>query len=123
MIVGEWRTRTWRLRPPLPPPVASHSGVRRIADHHRNLPDDLLELLARRDGVLGVVFFSGYLDAEFWRAASEIGARLEAEGVGPCRIIPNGCEASCEINAYWQLYKMKAAYRMMEEHEARMELP
>ncbi|MEJ2336811.1 MAG: membrane dipeptidase [Gemmatimonadales bacterium] len=62
------------------PPIASHSGVRRIADHHRNLPDDLLELLARREGVLGVVFFSGYLDAEFWLAASEIGARLENEG-------------------------------------------
>ncbi len=62
------------------PPIASHSGVRSIADHHRNLPDDLLELLARRDGVLGVVFFSGYLDTEFWRAASEVGARLDAEG-------------------------------------------
>lgn len=62
------------------PPIASHSGVRRIADHHRNLPDDLLELLARRDGVLGVVFFSGYLDTEFWRAAGEVGARLDAEG-------------------------------------------
>ncbi|CAM9776594.1 unnamed protein product [Ectocarpus sp. 12 AP-2014] len=32
--------------------------------------------------------------------------------------IPNGCETGCEINAYWQLYKMKAVYRMMEEHEA-----
>ncbi|CAM9607484.1 unnamed protein product [Ectocarpus fasciculatus] len=32
--------------------------------------------------------------------------------------IPNGCETRCEINAYWQLYKMKAVYRMMEEHEA-----
>jgi membrane dipeptidase len=62
------------------PPIASHSGVRSIADHHRNLPDDLLELLARRDGVLGVVFFSGYLDTEFWRAAGEVGARLDAEG-------------------------------------------
>jgi membrane dipeptidase len=63
------------------PTIASHSGVRRIADHHRNMSDDLLELLARRDGVLGVVFFSGYLDAEFWRASSEVGARLEAEGM------------------------------------------
>lgn len=63
------------------PPVASHSGVRRIADHHRNLPDHLLELLARRDGVLGVVFFSGYLDEEFWRASNEVGHRLEVEGI------------------------------------------
>jgi membrane dipeptidase len=63
------------------PTIASHSGVRRIADHHRNMSDDLLELLARRDGVLGVVFFSGYLDAEFWRASSEVGARFEAEGL------------------------------------------
>lgn len=62
------------------PPIASHSGVRRVAEHHRNLTDDLLELLARRSGVLGVVFFSGYLDERFWRDSNEVGARLEAEG-------------------------------------------
>lgn len=63
------------------PVIASHSGVRRVADHHRNLPDALLEALASRDGVLGVVFFSGYLDEVFWQAASEIGRRLDAQGL------------------------------------------
>lgn len=62
------------------PPIASHSGVRRVADHHRNLPDHLLELLARREGALGVVFFSGYLDEEFWAACNEVGDRLQAAG-------------------------------------------
>ncbi|CAM9756814.1 unnamed protein product [Hapterophycus canaliculatus] len=37
--------------------------------------------------------------------------------------IPNGCEDSCDINAYWQLYKLKAVYRMMEDHETRTGLP
>ncbi|UCG76705.1 MAG: membrane dipeptidase [Gemmatimonadota bacterium] len=62
------------------PVIASHSGVRRVADHHRNLPDELLEGLARRGGVLGIVFFSGYLDEGFWVACNAIGRRLEAEG-------------------------------------------
>ncbi len=62
------------------PVIASHSGVRRVADHHRNLTDELLEALALGDGVLGVVFFSGYLDKGFWHASNELGHRLEKQG-------------------------------------------
>ncbi len=62
------------------PVIASHSGMRSVADHHRNLPDELLEQLAGRDGVIGIVLFSGYLDERFWRSIAEIGQRLEAEG-------------------------------------------
>lgn len=47
------------------PVVASHSGMRRLAPLPRNLPDDLLEGIAATDGLVGVSFFSGHLDAEF----------------------------------------------------------
>lgn len=53
------------------PVVASHSGVRSVADHPRNLPDDLLEALASGGGVLGVNFFPGYLRTDH-------GVRFEA---------------------------------------------
>ncbi|MCZ6478703.1 MAG: membrane dipeptidase [Gemmatimonadetes bacterium] len=62
------------------PVIASHSGVRAVADHHRNLPDDLLEELAARGGVLGVNFFSAYLDEGFSRGYEAVRARLEREG-------------------------------------------
>ncbi len=57
------------------PITASHSGVRAVADHHRNLSDHILERLARADSVIGINFFSAYLDAEF---GSEV-ARLQKE--------------------------------------------
>ena len=62
------------------PVIASHSGARAVADHHRNLPDDLLEELASRGGVLGVNFFSAYLDEGFSRGYEAIRERLESEG-------------------------------------------
>eukprot|EP00752_Nemacystus_decipiens_P011187 g9941.t1 len=37
--------------------------------------------------------------------------------------IPNTCEKGCESNAFWQLYKMKAVYRMMQEHETATKRP
>lgn len=53
------------------PVVASHSGVRSVADHPRNLPDELLAGIAARGGLVGINFFPGYLDAEH-------GARFDA---------------------------------------------
>ncbi|MEE9577240.1 MAG: membrane dipeptidase [Gemmatimonadota bacterium] len=68
------------LRAAQRPVIASHSGVRAVADHHRNLSDDLLEELAARGGVLGVNFFSAYLDESFSRGYEAIRERLEREG-------------------------------------------
>lgn len=50
------------------PPLVSHSGLRALVDHPRNLPDDLLVEIADRGGVLGVNFFPGYLDEATARA-------------------------------------------------------
>lgn len=57
------------------PVVASHSGVRSVADHPRNLPDRLLEALAATGGVLGVNFFPGYLEAAHGARFEELRAR------------------------------------------------
>lgn len=59
-----------------PPPVASHSGLRALTDHPRNLPDRLLEPLARAGGVLGVNFFPGYLDEAYARGYQVLRDRL-----------------------------------------------
>ncbi len=43
------------------PVVASHSNARRLRDHRRNLSDDLLDAIAKTDGVIGVNFHSSFL--------------------------------------------------------------
>lgn len=47
------------------PVIASHSAVRALRDHPRNLSDDMLEALALNGGVLQVCFVGPYLSSEF----------------------------------------------------------
>lgn len=56
--------------------LASHSGARAVADHPRNLPDDLIEALAAAGGVTGVVFFPAYLDEAYGRAFGALRTEL-----------------------------------------------
>lgn len=44
------------------PFVASHSNVRSLCDHARNLSDDMILQLAKRGGVMGINFASDFLD-------------------------------------------------------------
>ena len=46
------------------PVVASHSCCRALADHHRNLSDEMLKALAKNNGVVGINFHPGFLNAE-----------------------------------------------------------
>jgi membrane dipeptidase len=52
------------LRVSRAPVIASHSSVRAVADHPRNLSDPMLRALAENGGVVMINFYSGYIDAE-----------------------------------------------------------
>jgi len=44
------------------PVVVTHSAARGLADHHRNLTDAQILAVAKRGGVVGVIFYDKYLD-------------------------------------------------------------
>lgn len=56
------------------PVIASHSSARALADHRRNMSDDMLRALAKNGGVVMVNFWSVFLSDEYaaawrgWRA-------------------------------------------------------
>jgi membrane dipeptidase len=51
------------LRVTRAPVIASHSATRAVANHPRNLSDDMLRALAKNGGVVMINFYSGYIDA------------------------------------------------------------
>jgi membrane dipeptidase len=53
------------------PVLASHSSVRAVAGHKRNLSDDMLRALSANGGVIMINFYSAYLDEA---VAAETGA-------------------------------------------------
>jgi membrane dipeptidase len=66
------------LRVTRAPVIASHSSCRALADHPRNMSDDMLRALAANGGVIMINFYPGYLDVQANAAIREyFGARRE----------------------------------------------
>ncbi len=47
------------------PVIASHSNCRELCDHARNLSDDLIKSIAERGGVIGINFYSAFVDQTY----------------------------------------------------------
>src|SRR5439155_1418714 len=53
------------------PVIASHSSAFALAEHPRNVPDDVLKLVAKNGGVIMVNFYSGFITPEGARATKD----------------------------------------------------
>jgi membrane dipeptidase len=61
------------------PIIASHSSARALAEHPRNIPDDLLRRIAKNGGVVQVNFYDLFVDAQAGAANDERSKRLKPQ--------------------------------------------
>ncbi len=61
------------------PVIASHSSARGVANHTRNVPDDVLKRVAKNGGVIMINFYPSFLDERTNREENERAARLKPQ--------------------------------------------
>lgn len=61
------------------PIIASHSSARGVANHTRNVPDDVLKRIAQNGGVVMINFYPSFLDERTNREENERSAKLKTQ--------------------------------------------
>ncbi|HVG18061.1 MAG TPA: dipeptidase [Blastocatellia bacterium] len=80
------------------PVIASHSSARALADHPRNMTDDMLRAIAKNGGVVMVNFFDAFID----RRKAELGKRANARREELVKQFPNEPKRVAEEMEKWR---------------------
>jgi membrane dipeptidase len=59
------------------PVIASHSSVRSLVDHHRNMSDEMIKALAKKGGVIFINFYPAFIHQGFSDANEILRKRLQ----------------------------------------------
>lgn len=92
-------TMTAALRVSQAPVIASHSSAYALCPSPRNVPDDILKLVAKNGGVVMVNFYSGFIVPEAARAVGEARRELKAKH-------PSQTDYEKAMQAWLKAYKM-----------------
>ncbi len=65
------------------PVMFSHSGARALVDHPRDVPDDVLKLVAKNHGIVMVNFYPGYVSEARNRWQADLAAEKTRENAPP----------------------------------------
>ncbi|MFM7149077.1 MAG: dipeptidase [Gemmataceae bacterium] len=84
------------------PVIASHSSAYALADHPRNVPDDVLKRVKENGGVVMVNFYSGFITPE--------GARIMRDGMSHYRELSAQYSDKKELKAAWQAYRKERPF-------------
>lgn len=60
------------------PVIASHSSVRALANHRRNMTDEMIRAMAAKGGVIQINFYPGYIDPVKIEASEKLIPKLRA---------------------------------------------
>ncbi len=60
------------------PVIASHSSCRAVANHPRNMSDDMLRALAKNGGVVMINYYAAFLSQAFGDALGSVAAEVDA---------------------------------------------
>ena len=64
------------------PVFASHSSARALHDHPRNLTDDMIKAIGKKDGIVGITWFPEYCSVAHQRALEEKARAIDLKALG-----------------------------------------
>ena len=93
------------------PIIASHSSVRALCDHARNLTDEQLKALAKNGGVIQICFVSSFIKEQPPNPERDAAIEALREKYGSRRNIPDEATRAKAMEEYQEIYEKYSGER------------